>query len=282
VFTLTGCSGGRRGAAAQTIYLQGLNYTQTAGNDTTLVNMINDQLKGATASVSGAHVLTFTAAAAGAGAGGGIVIGGSAAGALDGGGNWNTGLVTGADGNNQLLISTNVAGYTTPATITIGNGNYDNGASHTDIVATLNAQLLAQGLQNAGGTAGVIASLNGSGQVTFTTSSLGAGSWVSVAAPAAGVASSALGTLGITAATHIGTDSSAANILSQIQSATKEAVEAIRNYLLAAKFQTRMASVIANAVDELLMNAIFDAVPELIGGAGSAAALPLGAGSPDD
>jgi flagellin len=212
------------GAAAQTIYLQGLNYTQTAGNDTTLVNMINDQLKGATASVSGAHVLTFTAAAAGAGAGGGIVIGGSAAGALDGGGNWNTGLVTGADGNNQLLISTNVAGYTTPATITIGNGNYDNGASHTDIVATLNAQLLAQGLQNAGGTAGVIASLNGSGQVTFTTSSLGAGSWVSVAAPAAGVASSALGTLGITAATHIGTDSSAANILSQIQSAIDTAV----------------------------------------------------------
>ena len=37
------------------------------------------------------------------------------------------------------------------------------------------------------------------------------------------------------------------------------AVEAIRNYLLAAKFQPRMAGVIANAVDEILINAIFDA-----------------------
>jgi hypothetical protein len=45
----------------------------------------------------------------------------------------------------------------------------------------------------------------------------------------------------------------------------QEAVEAIRNYLLAAKFQTRMASVIANAVDELLMNAIYDAPVDAVG-----------------
>lgn len=39
----------------------------------------------------------------------------------------------------------------------------------------------------------------------------------------------------------------------------QEAVEAVRNFLVAAKYQSRMATVIANAVDELLMNAIFDA-----------------------
>lgn len=39
----------------------------------------------------------------------------------------------------------------------------------------------------------------------------------------------------------------------------QEAVEAVRNFALQAKFQSRMASVIANAVDELVMNAIFDA-----------------------
>jgi hypothetical protein len=36
-------------------------------------------------------------------------------------------------------------------------------------------------------------------------------------------------------------------------------VEAVKNYLLAAGFKSRMATVIANAVDEILMNAMFDA-----------------------
>lgn len=45
----------------------------------------------------------------------------------------------------------------------------------------------------------------------------------------------------------------------------QDAVEAIRGYLLAAKFNSRMASVIANAVDELLMNAIFDAPTDDLG-----------------
>lgn len=36
-------------------------------------------------------------------------------------------------------------------------------------------------------------------------------------------------------------------------------VEAVKNYLTAANFKSRMASVIANAVDEILMNAMFDA-----------------------
>lgn len=39
----------------------------------------------------------------------------------------------------------------------------------------------------------------------------------------------------------------------------QEAVEVVRNYLVALRFQTRMATVIANAVDELIMNAIYDA-----------------------
>ncbi|MGK5085978.1 hypothetical protein WDW86_00310 [Bdellovibrionota bacterium FG-2] len=38
-----------------------------------------------------------------------------------------------------------------------------------------------------------------------------------------------------------------------------DAVEAVKNYLRAAKFQSRVSLVIANAVDELIMNAIFDA-----------------------
>ncbi|MCM2280178.1 MAG: hypothetical protein NDJ89_19075 [Oligoflexia bacterium] len=45
----------------------------------------------------------------------------------------------------------------------------------------------------------------------------------------------------------------------------QSAVEAIKNYLLAAKFQSRMASVIANAVDEILMNAMFDAPVDELG-----------------
>jgi hypothetical protein len=39
----------------------------------------------------------------------------------------------------------------------------------------------------------------------------------------------------------------------------QEAVEAVRNYLIAAKFQPRMCAMIANSVDEILMNAIFAA-----------------------
>jgi anti-sigma regulatory factor (Ser/Thr protein kinase) len=38
-----------------------------------------------------------------------------------------------------------------------------------------------------------------------------------------------------------------------------DAVDAIRGLLVSAKFQNRMATVIASAVDELLMNACFDA-----------------------
>lgn len=39
----------------------------------------------------------------------------------------------------------------------------------------------------------------------------------------------------------------------------QEGVEAVRNLLISAKFKSRMATVVANAVDELLMNAMFDA-----------------------
>jgi hypothetical protein len=45
----------------------------------------------------------------------------------------------------------------------------------------------------------------------------------------------------------------------------QRAVEAVRNYLMSAKFQTRMATAVANAVDELLMNAMFDAPVDDLG-----------------
>lgn len=45
----------------------------------------------------------------------------------------------------------------------------------------------------------------------------------------------------------------------------QDAIEAVKNYLLAAKFQSRMATVIANAVDELLMNAMYDAPVDPMG-----------------
>jgi hypothetical protein len=51
----------------------------------------------------------------------------------------------------------------------------------------------------------------------------------------------------------------------QVTTQKQGAVEAVKNYLLAAKFQSRMASVIANAVDELLMNSMFDAPTDDLG-----------------
>jgi hypothetical protein len=51
----------------------------------------------------------------------------------------------------------------------------------------------------------------------------------------------------------------------QVTTQKQDAVEAVKNYLLAAKFQSRMATVIANAVDELLMNAMFDAPTDELG-----------------
>lgn len=45
----------------------------------------------------------------------------------------------------------------------------------------------------------------------------------------------------------------------------QSAVEAVRNFLVAAKFQQRTATVVANAVDEILMNAMFDAPVDEVG-----------------
>lgn len=44
-----------------------------------------------------------------------------------------------------------------------------------------------------------------------------------------------------------------------------EAVEAVKMFLISGKFQSRMATLIANAVDELLLNAIFDAPVDELG-----------------
>ncbi|MBI3535336.1 MAG: hypothetical protein HY072_07610 [Deltaproteobacteria bacterium] len=45
----------------------------------------------------------------------------------------------------------------------------------------------------------------------------------------------------------------------------QDAVEAVKNFLIAAKFQTRMATIIATAVDEILMNAMYDAPVDDLG-----------------
>ena len=45
----------------------------------------------------------------------------------------------------------------------------------------------------------------------------------------------------------------------------QEGVEAVKNFLIAAKFKTRMATVIANAVDEIIMNSMFDAPVDAMG-----------------
>jgi hypothetical protein len=45
----------------------------------------------------------------------------------------------------------------------------------------------------------------------------------------------------------------------------QDAVNAIRNFLLQAKFQSRIATLIANAIDEILMNAMFDAPVDALG-----------------
>lgn len=50
-----------------------------------------------------------------------------------------------------------------------------------------------------------------------------------------------------------------------ISTQKQQGVEAVKNFLLAIKFKTRMAVVVANAVDELLMNAIFDAPVDATG-----------------
>lgn len=44
-----------------------------------------------------------------------------------------------------------------------------------------------------------------------------------------------------------------------------DGVEAVKNYLVQAKFKLRMATVIANAMDELVMNAMFDAPVDALG-----------------
>lgn len=45
----------------------------------------------------------------------------------------------------------------------------------------------------------------------------------------------------------------------------QSAVDAVKNYIIAAKFQTRIATLIANAIDEILMNAMFDAAIDQFG-----------------
>ncbi len=62
--------------------------------------------------------------------------------------------------------------------------------------------------------------------------------------------------------------SSSANVQTvnfQSTAQKQNGVEAVKNFLIQAQFKTRMATVIANAVDELIMNAMFDAPVDELG-----------------
>jgi flagellin len=207
------------GAAAQTIYLN-TTWATTADNAAVLLQ-INNQLKLAQATISGAGVLTFTASAAGAGAGGGIVVGGTAGALL--GTLWTAAAVTGANGNNQLMVSSNApSSHITPTLVTLTAGTYTG----AQMVTQMNAQLFAVGLNDsATPTAGVIASLNGS-NLALSASTVGSTAWVTVGAPVLGAATTALvaGATGLSAATSLGTDATAASIEAALQLAITNAV----------------------------------------------------------
>jgi hypothetical protein len=76
---------------------------------------------------------------------------------------------------------------------------------------------------------------------------------------------SALGQQTFQMSAFLGPKAKIQNIKLQSTSQKQEAVEAIKNYLQAAQFNSRMATVISNAVDEILMNAMFDAPIDTLG-----------------
>ncbi|HMD70700.1 MAG TPA: flagellin [Bryobacteraceae bacterium] len=204
------------GGHAQAITL-GVDMSGSSAAD--YMNVINAQLVGATVT-NNSGTLTLTSNSVG---------GNSSVAIVDGTGTpvasylkLAGAAVGGANGTNQLLVSTNVTGYSTPATITIGAGVTATYSTTTDFLTAVNAALFAGGLQNAGGTAGVIATDVGNNLV-LSTSTLGDTSWVSVAAPPLGAATSAMGNVGLAAGTGVGTNNSATTIANTIQTAINTA-----------------------------------------------------------
>ena len=206
------------GGHAQTITLSADMSASTAGD---YMNVINAQLVGATVT-NNSGTLTLSSNSVG---------GNSTIAITDGTGTpvasylkLAGGPVTGTNGTNQLLVSTNVPGYTTPATITIGGGVTATYSTTTAFLNAVNAALFAQSLNDSATTPanGVIASDVG-GNLELSTSTVGSTAWVAVNAPAVGAATSAITNLGLTAGTGIGTNNSAATIASEIQTAINAA-----------------------------------------------------------
>jgi flagellin len=199
------------GGHAQTVTL---NTDMSGSSAADYLTVINAQLIGATLS-NNSGTLTLTSNSAGAS---------STIAIVDGTGTPVASYLklagtpaAGANGNNQLLISTNVPSYSTPTTITIGAGTY---STTTALLAAVNTALYngGSGVQNLAGTAGVIATDVGNNLV-LSTSTLGASAWVTVAAPPLGTATSALSALGLAAGTGLGTSNSATTIAGNIQTA---------------------------------------------------------------
>src|ERR1017187_5525043 len=132
------------------------------------------------------------------------------------------GSVAGADGNNQFTISSD--SHSSPTTITIAP---TSGLTTNILLANaLNAALHAATLNNYDGgaglgttTTGIVATVALGGALTFSSSTVGSGSWVRLDAPPAvnGQVSSALTNMNIVAGLGTGTSATAAGLATQLQ-----------------------------------------------------------------
>ena len=142
-----------------------------------------------------------------------------------------TGTVNGGTGNNQLLISSDVTGLQAPAVVTIAAGTYTGAQMVNQVNIALKAAAVgASYLLDAGGTSGVIASLDSTGRnLVLSSTTMGTASKLSIAAPPAvnGTVSSALTQLGLgTGGTTSGGAATAGSIATTIQNAIDAATGA--------------------------------------------------------
>jgi len=128
---------------------------------------------------------------------------------------------TGVAGNDQMLVSSDLSG---PKLVTIAAGTYGDNTG-TTIQRAVNNALVSAGLLDSATTptSGVVATLNGTGNLVLTSTTVGTASALSIAAPPSvyGTTSSALGGggIGVAAGAHVGGSATAASLATQIQSA---------------------------------------------------------------
>jgi flagellin len=128
---------------------------------------------------------------------------------------------TGVAGNDQMLVSSDLSG---PKLVTIAAGTYGDNTG-TTIQRAVNNALVSAGLLDSATTptSGVAATLNGTGNLVLTSTTVGTASAVSIAAAPTvyGTLSSALGGggIGLSAGAHTGGSATAASLATQIQSA---------------------------------------------------------------